>query len=76
MQVIAHHRIGAYVDGEERREKAQTVPNPLLPMVEVLARVVVLAAQECATDAAGHAVVVRGVLERSTCSERAVAMEG
>ena len=57
VQMVAHHRIGVDGDRKALAQPPQALLDPGLAMLEGLARVVILPAQEGAADAALDAVV-------------------
>ncbi len=64
VEVIAHHRVGGDVDGEDGGELLDALDDPAAAMLEVTPAGVVLAAQEGAAHAAGDTVVVGRGVER------------
>jgi len=64
VQVIAHHRIGADLDGKDPLQLEDPLPNPPSPMAEIAPRQPIHPAQELAPDAAADHVVIRRGFER------------
>ena len=55
--MIAHHCVGGEVDGEDFAQQCRPVHQPGLAVIEVLAGIPVVTAQESPPHAAGNAVV-------------------
>ena len=64
MVVIAHDCVGGDVDGEDFAQQRQAVHEPGLAVVEILAGILVFAAQKSLPHAAGYAVVIGCVRQR------------
>ena len=60
--VVAHHRIGAQVDGKHLRQLVKADLDPAASVLEVAAGDGILAAQECAANAATDTMVIRCLL--------------
>ena len=61
--IIAHHRIGGYIDGEHASQLLDPIHDPGPAVVVVFPRMSVLATQKGTPDAAVHHVIPRGVGE-------------
>ena len=61
--MVAHNCISGDVDGEDIGEFEQALLDPATAMLEAVAAVAVLTAEEGAAHAARYAVVVRGGIE-------------
>jgi len=64
MIVIAHHRIGSHVDGEDFAWQSQPINQPRLAVIEVFVGIPVVATQKGPPRAAGYAVVVKRIVQR------------
>ena len=62
--MITHHRLGGDVDGEDFGQQGQAFDQPGFAVIEVLAGLLIVAAQEGPPHATGDAVVVGRVGQR------------
>ena len=63
VEVIAHHRIGRDIDGEDAGQLLDAIGDPAPAVGVIPAGVSILAAQEGAADTAVYAVVPGGVVQ-------------
>jgi hypothetical protein len=63
--VIAHHGVGANINGKDIAQKTQAIHDPLPSMLETLPGMFVLTTQECPPHTTGDAVVIGRIDERN-----------
>jgi hypothetical protein len=60
--VVAHHRIGRYINAEKGTQAQNPVHHPLPAMIEILPAVGIITTQKSTTNTAGNDVIPGRIL--------------